>query len=143
MWNADLLSMRHFNYIKLKNNITYYIMEHPNRDYKKAIEKYESKTFTDEEIRKKLKGYYLVPTELWEKCPNSCWYRYEDKRKGFRAGGFITKNTEDFFAFKNISLKYSWSVAKKNISRLWIRPKKRGDYYIRWVISNNLEKADY
>ncbi len=118
-------------------------MSFPNRDYTKAIEKYESRTFTPSEINKKLDGYYLVPKELWDKCPNSCWYRYEDKRKGFRAGGFIIKNTEDFFVFKNISLFYSWSTAKKNIERLWIRPKKRGNYYFNWVFSNELEKASY
>jgi len=122
-------------------------MNYPDRDYETAKLKYDTTAFTYNEITEKLKKYYYVPKEIYDVIPLSIWYRYYDTEKGFRTGGFLIKNDPEFLVFKNLSKNYTWSVAKKNLEALWLRPRMKKNkvtkYYKEFIDLYELNKASF
>lgn len=121
-------------------------MSFPNRDFNKAKATYKPTTFSDEEIKKKLEGYYNLPTDTWDKLPNSCWYRYHSNGV-FKTGGFLIKTDKEFFVFKNLSKNYTWSVNRDSVQALWFKPRKHkkkvGEFYSKFIKDNLILEAFY
>ena len=68
------------------------------------------------DVLSKLQGYRLLTDKL--DTTNNRWTRYIDKDDGFlRAGGFPIRNKpeEEFIVFKNVSLKFTFSVNRANV----------------------------
>ena len=81
-------------------------------------------TLDRDDVLQKLKGYRLLTNKL--NTTTKRWTRYIDINDGFlRPGGFPIRNkpNEEFIVFKNVSLKFTFSVKRDNVILMEKLPK--------------------
>ncbi len=96
-----------------------------------------ARTWTEDEIKEKLTGYFEVPDKYWHKVAYGTHVRYSTKEDGYKPGGFVVKNPFDtkpqgtsnekrFIKLQNnFDLKgkdhVSWIIAYEDLDKLYIK----------------------